>query len=139
MYPETARPKLARSLPPECAKRVKLLRGAVNRLPSAGAGIAGRAGGACGSGAGLAESSAGATAGGAVGEDGPPASPSDPSHEGTSGVPPPGPPYAVEVPTIGFPFASYSQPLQRPLASCCQIALTTRRPTETYAPARHCP
>ena len=47
-YRETARPRLARSLPPEPANRVKLLRAPEKRCGSAGLGIGGRFGGAGG-------------------------------------------------------------------------------------------
>jgi hypothetical protein len=104
-YRDTARPRLARSAPPDFANRVKLLRAAENRVGSADGGIGGLVGGAGGATGGAVFSclpgkpGAGGTgggdgAGGTVGGDS-----SGPSHEGMSGVPPFGPPYAVEVPT----------------------------------------
>jgi len=107
-YPETARPKLARSLPPECAKRVKLPRALVNRLASAGAGIAGRFGGAEGTGGGTVGSPTGVLSGaaGTAGAAGASAALSDPSQVGTNGVPPPGPPYADDVPISDLPSES---------------------------------
>src|SRR5713226_3877504 len=88
-YCDTARPRLARSAPPDVAKRERLFRAIVKRSAAAASGIGGRAGGV-GTGAG-APSGAGALAGGG-GTGGASAGPSEPSHVGTSGVPPPGPP-----------------------------------------------
>src|SRR5271166_6242564 len=89
-----ARPMLARSLPPERANREKLFRAAVKRSLAAGAGIGGRAG-------------ADAIGPGGVGP-GEPSLPGTPpsgvsdaaasSQLGINGVPPPGPPYALDVP-----------------------------------------
>src|SRR5690606_20208098 len=90
-YFESARPRLARSLPPEPANRVKLLRAPAKRCGSAVLGIGGRFGGT----GGVLPSGAGWPSGlgplGA-GEAGAPPPSASPNHEGTSGVPPPGPP-----------------------------------------------
>src|SRR6266404_3345370 len=82
-YCDTARPRLARSVPPDVAKRERLFRAIVKRSGAAASGI-GRSAGGVGTGA-------GALAGGG-GAGGAGAGPSEPSHVGTSGVPPPGPP-----------------------------------------------
>lgn len=81
-----------RSLPPERAKRVKLLRATVNLLGSAGGGAGAGAGGTPPD-----------ASSGAAGEAGAVSSPFDPSQDGTKGVPPLGPPYEDEVPTIDLP------------------------------------
>ena len=92
-YCETARPRLRRSLPPELAKRVKLFLADVKRS-DAPAGAVGRGAGA------------GGTAGGdpSDGVDCVP-SPSPCNQLGMSGVPPPAPPYAFEVPISDHPSA----------------------------------
>ena len=101
-YCETARPRLRRSLPPELAKRVKLFLADVKRS-DAPAGAVGR----------------GAGAGGTAGDDSSggvdcvpspspapaPPSPSPCNQLGMSGVPPPAPPYAFEVPISDHPSA----------------------------------
>lgn len=103
-YRDTARPRLARSAPPDFANRVKLLRAAENRVGSADGGIGGFVGGAGGATRGEGVNSlpgkpgAGGTGGDGEGGTGGGDS-SGPSQEGMSGVPPFGPPYAVEVPT----------------------------------------
>lgn len=97
---------LARSLPPERANREKLFRAAVKRSAAAGAGTGGREG-AGGTGPGD-----GVPGGPALAGDPPPdvldASPPL-SQLGTSGVLPPGPRYALDVPISGgFPVSVYA-------------------------------
>ena len=99
-YPESERPRLRLSRPPDVAKRVKLLRAEVNRFLSATAGMgvstgaAGKAGpGNGGVGAlGIVEGTVGGVAGGG-GLD-----PTSEIQEGTSGLSPAAPPYEFEVP-----------------------------------------
>jgi hypothetical protein len=95
-YWERERPRLARSLPPELAKREKLLRAAVYRSSAAGGGIGGRGGGVGRGGGASGDGLAGSGAAGGSGVGG--GLPSDDSQLGMSGVPPPWPEFAFEVP-----------------------------------------
>jgi hypothetical protein len=100
MYCESARQRLARSLPPELANREKLVRGAVNLPEGSGGGIGGRLGGVGTDGGGVspgAVSSAGEVAGAGA------ATPSEGSQLGMRGVSPRCPPFAFDVPISAVP------------------------------------
>lgn len=109
MYCANERARLARSVPPELTKRVKLLRGTVNLSAGALGGIGGRSGGA-GTGVGgrwLGGGTSGGTGRGAAGDGLPPPV----SQLGMSGLSPPWPPFAFEVPTnasgLGVAYAEW--------------------------------
>jgi hypothetical protein len=102
MYCANERPRLPRSAPPELTKREKLLRGVLNLFAAALGGIGGGVGGV-GIAAGCRGAGGDGPSGGGVGAgDGlPPAG----SQLGISGVPPPWPPFAFEVPISAFGLA----------------------------------
>src|ERR1700733_584983 len=123
IYPDRARPRLARSVPPDLANRVKFVLGIRKRSAVPGAGIGGNAGGT-GIAGGLPGPSGNGAGGGGVwsgvgsgggGRGAGAGGPSEGSQLGTSGVSAPWPPFAFEVPISVAPAADAFSERQMPL------------------------